>query len=48
MSSSKINVKFQKIIMKIGKNGIFRRKDELNPKRIRKAQTDLESIYKGS
>ena len=47
MSSSKINVKFQGIIMKIGKNGIFPREDKLES-RGRKGKTfNLKGIYKG-
>ena len=47
MSSLKINVKFQGIIMKIKKIEYFREEQNLDPWRKWKAKTNLGGVYKG-
>ena len=48
MSSSKINVKFQMIIMKIQKNGIFPREDKLESGAEKERQPTLKEYIRGA
>ena len=48
MSSLKINVKFQGIIMKIGKNGIFTREDKIESGAEKERQPTLKAYIRGA
>ena len=48
MSSLKINVKFQRIIMKIGKNEIFLRGDKLESRAEKEGRPTLEAYIRGA